>query len=436
MKPLFVFPILLTLYLCQSNTTVCNQMLMESFDILGQHTPVTDRNYICPGVYANCCSLSSQLEIYKRWIVNGEKHKIKKFYQEFPIVFDRIFSAFQQIEILAEHVIDATTGVQGSNCNRIATVIKMGSASLLREHVVAAAKEATTYLFKAREGMYCSICDADNHVFYNNTNFTMTLSNKFCATFVENVMPFYSFKYDHFIKLARLYAQFVTTCSLRGVYSPNSFLRNDVKFFKHKRFFSDLRVCRKGISKPGAINACGPFCQKFNPVKYDESLEGELDKLASYVHYLERRIRRLKHQEKKEAEAEKEAGHPYVRRILSESEHEPVHKPDLDEEVDELIAFNRQFQGALLRPIPYHFKADLTVKYNVQFDEPIIKTGFEKLYDLVDYKARFADVGIDYNSYGQMAVIERDTAMKVFEILNPEKTLGISLDDYLKTKKE
>lgn len=409
---------------------------MESFDILGQQSLVSERNYICPGVYSNCCSLISQLEIYKRWIVTGEKHKIKKFYQEFPIVFDRIFSAFLQIELLADKVIDATTGVLGSNCNRLAAVIKMGSVSELKDRVVSAARDATTYLLKAREGMYCSICDADNHIYYNNTEYTMTMSNKFCATFVENVMPFYAFKYNQFIKIARLYAQFITTCSLRGVYSPNSFLRNDVKFFKHKAFYGDLRVCQQGIQKAGAIASCAKFCQKFNPVKYDENLEGELDKLASYAHYLERRMRRLRNQEKKASEAEREADKLPDSRILSVEDQELQHKPELDEKVDELIGFNRQFQGALLRPIPYHFKADLTVKYNVQFDEPIIKTGFEKLYDVIEFKAKFADLGIDFNSYGQMAVIERDVAMKVFEVLNPEKTLGISLDDYLKTKRE
>lgn len=417
--------------------TSCNQMFMESFDVLGQTNLTLDRNYLCPGVSSNCCSYQSQLEIYKKWIVSGEKHKIKSFYSEFPKVFDRIYAAFEQIESIAEKVIDATLLVAGSNCNRLASVIFQNRPSLLREKVVDAARTATNFLFKAREGLYCSICDGDNHRFYNNTDFTFTESFKFCAKTVENTLPYYIFKYDYFVKISRLIGQFLTTCSLRGVYRPTRFIRGDLKFYKHKAFSADARRCQQGLTKPGAIASCQNFCARFNPIKYDESLEGELDKLANYATYLERRVRIIKLEERRELEFEKEAEkHPDRRRLLEVNEEEThkVRKEHLDEETDELIMFNRQFQTALLRPIPYAFRSDLAIKYNVQFDEPIIRTGFERIYDLLEYRARFNDTGIDYNSYGQMMLVDRENAMKIFEIINPEKQLGFSFEDYLKSK--
>jgi hypothetical protein len=165
-------------------------------------------------------------------------------------------------------------------------------------------------------------------------------------------------------------------------------------------------------------------------------MEGELDKLASYATFVERQIRLMKLEERRTLLAEKqEHKEPERRRILEiNDEQKIVRKEKLDEETDELIAFNRQFQTALLRPVPYRFKSDLAIKYNVQFDEPIIRTGFERIFDVVEFRSRFADNGIDYNSYGQMINIDREVAMKIFEIINPEKQTGFSFDDFLKSK--
>lgn len=419
-----------------ARASTCNQLLMESFDVLGQQSLSPDRNYICPGVQSNCCSLQTQLDIYKKWIISGEKKKIKSFYAEFPKVFDRIYAAFEQVELLALKVQDATLGVAGSNCHRFASVIVQNRPSQMREKVVTSARHATNFLLRAREGMYCSLCDADNHYLYNNTDFTITMSSAFCAKLVEETLPYYIHKYMYFVKISRLMAQFLATCSLRGEYRPTRFVRNDLKFFRHREFEGHLRTCKAGILKPGAINACQGFCSRFNPVKYDESMEGELDKLASYATYIERQVRLVKLEERRTAQAEKqEDKEPEHRRILEiNDETKVVRKPKLDEETDELIAFNRQFQTALLRPVPYRFKSDLAIKYNVQFDEPIIRTGFERLYDVLEYRNRFADLGIDYNSYGQMINIDREVAMKIFEIINPEKQTGFSFEDFLKSK--
>jgi len=419
-----------------TRATTCNQLFMESFDVLGQQNVSPDRNYICPGVQSNCCSLQTQLDIYKKWIISGEKKKIKNFYAEFPKIFDRIYAAFEQVEVLAEKVLDATLGVAGSNCHRFASVITQNRPSQIREKVVTSSRIATNFLFKAREGMYCSLCDADNHSFYNNTDFTMTMSSQFCAKLVENALPYFIFKYQYFVKISRLMAQFLSTCSQRGEYRPTRFVRNDLKFFRHKEFEGHLRTCKSGVLKPGAINACQGFCSRFNPIRYDLSMEGELDKLASYATFVERQIRLMKLEERRTLLAEKqEHKEPERRRILEiNDEQKIVRKEKLDEETDELIAFNRQFQTALLRPVPYRFKSDLAIKYNVQFDEPIIRTGFERIFDVVEFRSRFADNGIDYNSYGQMINIDREVAMKIFEIINPEKQTGFSFDDFLKSK--
>ena len=420
-------------------SVVCNRMLTESFDIMGETIVTSDRNFMCPGVMENCCSLNTQLDIYKRWIVDGEKERIKSFYEEFPKTYDKIFSLFMDIETIAEEIRDATEGVRGSNCNRLASVIIENKVSAMRGQVVKAAKKASRFIYRSRKGIYCSLCDAENHSAYNNTDWTLTMSQGFCAKMVEQTMPFYLYRYQFFIKIARLYAEMMTVCSLRGEYMPTRMLRHNLKFFKHKDFENDMVICKGATQAPGAIASCQRFCKHFNPIRLSKDLDGELDTLASFAYYLKRRIRWLKLKEKKQKAADKEAERlEKQERLLSDAvigTPKPVKRKErLDESVTELIKFNRDFGTTLLKPVSYQFDTDLSIKYNIQYDESIIKTGFEKLYDVVEFRARFAEKGADFNSYGQMFMSDRETALKIFETMHPEKPSEFDFDNFLRSK--
>ena len=417
----------------------CNQALMESFDILGQKKLVQDTNFICPGVDNNCCSYPSQLEIFKHW-KSSEEIKIKGFYREYPKVFKSIFETFLSIEDMASKVIEATGMVRGSNCNRYATIISENPISALETKVMDAVISATNFLLESRVGMYCSLCDAESHEHYDNNLFSLSISHHFCSKMVSETLRFFNFRYIYFIKLARLYGKFVTSCDFRGTYHKSNMLRRDLQFFRHKSFEGDLKVCRRGLKKWNAIGSCAKYCERFNPVKFDENLEGELDKLVSYSRYIKSRIRRWKTVEKKALQKEKEDDKTSGRRILAEAgieSDEPKHtkKPHLDEDIGELIDFNRQFATTLIGPIQYLFKTDLSIKYNIQFDQSILTTGYEKIYDLVEYKTLVRKEGIDYSSYGDMVQMDREIAKKIFDMINPDQKPAIDIDSLFRKMK-
>ena len=62
------------------NPTKCNKPLMDSYDIKGSWNLVTDRNMVCPLAKKNCCSYHAQLDIYKKWVMQGEGKRIQKMY--------------------------------------------------------------------------------------------------------------------------------------------------------------------------------------------------------------------------------------------------------------------------------------------------------------------------------------------------------------------
>lgn len=64
--------------------TKCNKTLMDSYDIEGTWDPVNDRNLICPMANKhNCCNYHAQLDIYKKWIMQGEGRRIRELYKTY-----------------------------------------------------------------------------------------------------------------------------------------------------------------------------------------------------------------------------------------------------------------------------------------------------------------------------------------------------------------
>jgi len=80
--------------------TKCNKTLMDSYDIEGIWDPTLDRNLICPMANKhNCCNYHAQLDIYKKWVMQGEGRKIRDLYKTYAQAIGKIplFSNFQKL---------------------------------------------------------------------------------------------------------------------------------------------------------------------------------------------------------------------------------------------------------------------------------------------------------------------------------------------------
>lgn len=79
------------------NPKQCNKSLMESYDIEGVYYPVKDKNLMCPlanGTGKNCCNYHAQLDIYKKWFMQGERKKILKLYKTYSEAIGRVLGFY------------------------------------------------------------------------------------------------------------------------------------------------------------------------------------------------------------------------------------------------------------------------------------------------------------------------------------------------------
>lgn len=419
--------------LATARTYTCNQELMESYDLDGQTATLPDTNFFCPQIAENCCGYSAQLMIYKKWIIKNEREKINDFYKKFARAYELIFNQFFAVENVAKEVAQATESIPGSNCNKYANLLINYRISEMKEAMLAQVKRTFKYLLQSRQGFYCTLCDAEKHHYFNKTAQQFTVDYSFCSGLVDNTMNYLLFRYKFFVKVARLYSQFLMNCDLHGKFKPDLVISNDIKFFRKDKIVGHLETCRKGYDKSGAMAACEDFCRHFNPVKYDPMFEGEIDKLYALEGFIKRRLRVLRQRKNRELALLKETDKP-PKRVLEEAKvtTTPAVLND-NAHFNELNAFNHEFKTVLAMHHPYRFKYDTSIKYHTSFDESLFEPGVEKLFDLVDFKPMIAEAGLDFFAHGDV-VIDRDGAMRAFEKLNPEKKSDFDFDDFLKSR--
>jgi hypothetical protein len=428
---------------------------LESYDLEGTDAILEYRNILCPTVAVNCCSFMAQLQIYKKWVINKERKKIIEFYKTFVDAYTQMMDTFEHVEKQANIVKDNTgANPVGSNCFKISSAILVFEVSTLKKVLVRAARKAYKYLYESRRGFYCSICNLKEQHFYNKAKREIHVNEAFCKGLILNTMNFFLFKYSNFMKISRLYAKFLVNCDLTGKYYPNKYLKHEIQFFRKKEINMDINNCKASLKSPEALKYCNGYCSHFNPVLYNQYFEGEVDKVFSFQKSLEKLSQEAqekyeqrdnqvqgKGKEGEEKEGEKKSG-----RLLSEKkveapqgkeerkltdtdkkEEENKHQDfneegKLDEDVNEISQFNKEFKTALIRTITYNFDLDLSVTHRINFNQSILGEGLDKIYDLTKYKTVLKKRGIDFHVAGKAASITKGAAMRVFKKADPNKT--------------
>lgn len=60
----------------------CNKALLEAYDIESSWESVEDKNLLCPSITKlNCCSYHAQIDIFRKWVLKGERENILKIYR-------------------------------------------------------------------------------------------------------------------------------------------------------------------------------------------------------------------------------------------------------------------------------------------------------------------------------------------------------------------
>lgn len=206
-------------------------------------------------------------------------------------------------------------------------------------------------------------------------------------------------------------------------------------------------------------NPCEDYCAMFNPVTYHRHLEGDLNKYYAYsmtIKNLSQKLqsdydednkkkedvvqasgRLLESQLKKLRQKYKKTVKKSKGRILSSTtlSHESFDADGkMDEEVNVISQFNKEFKTALIKPIAYKFEEDTSIRNQIDYKKSIFTMGLEKYFNLPEFKSTVKSEGINFYSQGESAQITKNNAIKVFQNSDPANAnaTGRELTDWFK----
>lgn len=255
---------------------------------------------------------------------------------------------------------------------------------------------------------------------------------------IQETMNYYIFIYHYFMKISRLYATQLVKCDLRGIYFPNRYIPHHIKFFRRNEIFMTINTCKTNLTNPTALKNCEGYCSLFNPTTYNKYLEGDLNKYFAYQMSIDNMSKKLQEDYDEEnkfkgpvsgrlladqfKKIRKAAKKTSKGRILAEDK---LSHPDFDqdgkmnEDVNVISQFNKEFKTALVRPITYNFNEDTTTQHQVDYEASLYNMGIDKIYNLPKYRVVLREYGIDYFTISQGAVINKNNAIKVFQKIDP-----------------
>ena len=408
----------------------CNVELLESYDLPTQADPIPDKLVFCPSVSSNCCSYQTQLAIYKKWVLQGERDKLFEFYSAYRRHLALVFDFFDQTELIAKRMLDLTEDFEASNCKLMASLVQRYRFSVLKEEVLNSLTRAFKHFYFARQGFYCSLCDAANAKYLWVQEEGFQVSEKACAATVRDTLNFYLFKQTAFIKAARLYAKLLVSCDARGNFHGQRLVPEEVKFYRKDEFGAEIEDCRKEFDGPRGFASCSGYCGRFNPVRFDRFFEGELDKVATFASFLGKKTNALAARMGLPAfRAEDHPGNDdfaFIERLLGDGQ------SGGRAGADGLLLLNKEYKTKLLRTLTYSFANDASLTLKTNFDESIMGLSQSPRTDFMDYQCVVGEKGIDFHEQGKEAIIDYKTAMIVFQRVNPQAVVTKQeLDDKL-----
>lgn len=378
----------------------CNPGLLASYDLEVIRKPTSDTNFICSGIDQNCCTIDSQLHIFKRWVQGGERARLLQVYKTFIATFATLFDDFKLVEKMAEVVLAQQSPDQISNCGEMAKAIRDLRASTLKEQVLSQVKRAYRFVYDSRRGFYCSLCDAEAHENYNTLDGAIHTSFGFCSNLVKETIGWSSFRYEHFPKISRLYGHFMSTCETNGKYDAKDVIKDDLKFFVSRRFSQQIQQCAANINDVSAVGLCFDYCQHFNPAKFSRLFEGQFERLLAYRVWLNKQVI-SKIQASLTGISKDDLS--FTGRLLQGTK----------ESMGPVDAFNSKYNTQAVEPVTYSSSQDFRPTRLFNYRSSIFRLGKDKIYSIADFRRIVSTSGINFQNYGYMLKMDKDTLVKL-----------------------
>jgi hypothetical protein len=142
------------------------------------------------------------------------------------------------------------------------------------------------FFYESYKGFYCSICNYENHRFFNLERREINFSEKFCRDIIERTLNYLLFFHIDIGKFANLVSKFLVSCDKKGEYEADVPIPPQFVFIQDEETVLNLSNCRRERNHSSWFINCQKVCEKFEISSFSDFFEPELKKLNNYVQFM------------------------------------------------------------------------------------------------------------------------------------------------------
>lgn len=336
----------------QQSNNACNRDILQTFSLSGLDIPVIEQLEMCPSITRSCCLKQDQQIMYTNFIHGGEFQSVVDHYAKVVGVYNGLIEKLVDVQEFAKTVKD-NIQKKVSNCKLLAERILNYEVSQVADQVRQNLQKLSEFFEKTYSGFYCTICNFDNHKYFDATTQTIFYSEKFCRDIVENTLPSLLMFHVDIIKHLNLVTKFVTSCDFIGIYNLDAVFPANYTFSVVMDVVQDLQSCRDNRNKREWFSYCKDICTNFKLTGYSEYFQPNFKLMASYTTFLSQTLNALtaaKDSRPLFGALSTPTGNS-GKRILSEDDHKPreIFTPGISAKVD----FSKWNADFLMQGISY-----------------------------------------------------------------------------------
>lgn len=275
-------------------TPRCQPSLMQSYGFSGILIANSTRSMMCPGIEDSCCTHHDYFNAFRSWESSGihsdliaRVNFLNNTYTEYLFA---LTSAYTMITNIGAKIPIT------NNCKVLANSIASFRVPDVASFLNGLVRQYFGYLSKNFEAFYCTMCNANNHPYFDLTRQRIIYSHKQCRDWTRNTLPFLLYFHLHITKINNLIIDFVSSCDATGHYTKVPINESLFKLRVPRRRAKQLLRCRNERDKLGWFRACLPVCRAISLTHIEPLLTPNFRKLTSIASYMNANIQIIQNQ--------------------------------------------------------------------------------------------------------------------------------------------
>lgn len=400
--------------------TECIEGLVESYGFISTGTVKNEVLASCPSSESTCCEFESQkLMIIQMQL--DQKNIENRFRSQDKIIFD-LFAELELDMRYIQRFKKRQSILKMSSCKAIATKLSFHDVTRVKESLKITREKMLEFFVRSHKGAYCAVCNPDAQRLINMDKMVMKVSNKFCRNLVINSIQTLMYMHYEFKRFLNLMIKFMANCDERGHYDVKNRFPDEL-ILDYSPAEKIVRQCWENKNDPEWLSYCSDYCNQYDPMKFSEFFEPNLQKLLRMTYFLKKKRVEINRIEKNDVMLSSDTSVTDVplnpRTINLEK------NSDVVDEDDEESEWRAEDLDILKRPMS---KIEMDVYMTKFKNRKVVSGDIGGSISLVDFKVLYANKGIDYEELGRNSVSTDNLLKSVETKLNSSKPKAKKLE--------